>query len=106
VQSLEVGAGGRVLLAFSAAPGEPYETIRRSHHYMSFGERDPETAGISVPIFGTGQRLLGALGIVGPITRVDRAFMEQVRVRLLSIAAEATEALGGNAACLRHAATF
>lgn len=104
VQRLEVGAGGRVLLAFSDAPGEPYEGVRRSHFYMSFGERDPETGGISVPVFGTGQRLLGALGIVGPISRVDRAFMEQVRGRLLSVAAEATEALGGNAAGLRQAA--
>lgn len=104
VQSLEVGAGGRVLLAFSGEPGEPYETIRRTHFYMSFGERDPETGGISVPIFGTGQRLLGALGIVGPISRVDRAFMERVRSHLLSVAAHATEALGGDPAALRHAA--
>jgi DNA-binding IclR family transcriptional regulator len=106
VQSLEVGAGGRVLLAFSDAPGEPYETIRRSHFYMSFGEREPETGGISVPVFGTEQRLVGALGIVGPINRVDRSFMEQVRGRLLSIAAQATEALGGNPASLRRAAAL
>ncbi|PKU26097.1 IclR family transcriptional regulator [Telmatospirillum siberiense] len=106
VQGLELGAGGRVLLAFSGAEGEPYESVRRSHSYMSFGERDPETAGISVPVFGIGQRLQGALGIVGPTSRVDRPFMERVRGRLLAVAAEATEALGGNSASLRHAAAL
>lgn len=106
VQSLTSGAGGRVLLAFSGTGGEPYDTVRRTHFYMSFGERDSETGGISVPVFGVGQKLQGALGIVGPISRVDRVFMEEVRARLLGVAADATEALGGNPASLRHAASL
>jgi DNA-binding IclR family transcriptional regulator len=104
VQGLERGAGGRVLLAFSGAPGEPYDDVRRRHYYMSSGERDPEIGGISVPVFGMQQRLLGALGIVGPISRVDGTFMEQVKERLLLIAGQATEALGGDPTALRHAA--
>jgi DNA-binding IclR family transcriptional regulator len=104
VQGLELGAGGRVLLAFSEAPGEPYDEIRRSHCYMSHGERDPEVAGISVPVFGARQALVGALGIVGPINRVDTAFMTKERARLLLAAAAATEALGGDPLSLRHAA--
>jgi DNA-binding IclR family transcriptional regulator len=104
VQGLELGAGGRVLLAFSGAPGAPYDEIRRTCCYLSHGERDPEVAGISAPVFGIRQALAGALGIVGPITRVDPAFMIKERGRLLLAAAAATEALGGDSQMLRRAA--
>ena len=103
IQSLEKGAGGRVLLAFSGQPEEPYDTIRRCYYYMSLGERDPETAGISAPVFGAEQKLTGALGIVGPVSRVDIPYMKKVKKRLLEAAAQATEALGGDAAPLRQA---
>jgi DNA-binding IclR family transcriptional regulator len=95
---LDRGSGGRVLLAFAGAKGEPYETTRRDHYYISLGERDPETAGISAPVFGSGQLLLGSLTLAGPHSRVDRAFIESTRVPLLRIAARATGALGGDAA--------
>jgi DNA-binding IclR family transcriptional regulator len=104
VQSLNRGAGGRVLLAFSDEPGEPYETVRRTFCYMSLGDRDPETAGISAPVFGSNQRLIGALGIVGPISRVDMPYMKGVKSRLLHAAALATEALGGDPSPLIKAA--
>lgn len=104
VQSLEKGAGGRVLLAFSGQPGSPYDGIRQSFVYISCGERDPETAGISAPVFGAGQSLLGALGIVGPINRLGLAEMEGLRPRLLLAAARATELLGGDSRPLLAAA--
>ncbi len=104
IQSLERGAGGRVLLAFSGEPGDLYDRVRRDCHYISLGERDPETAGISVPVFGPQQRLVGTLGIVGPISRFDLAAMHQVRPSLLRAAAEATHALGGNPGLLERAA--
>jgi DNA-binding IclR family transcriptional regulator len=104
VQSLERGAGGRVLLAFSGQEGALYDDIRRTYSYISCGERDPETSGISAPVFGVQQRLMGAMGIVGPISRLGRSEMEQFRPRLLHFAMLATEALGGNSAPLRSAA--
>jgi DNA-binding IclR family transcriptional regulator len=104
VQSLDRGAGGRVLLAFSGAPGAPYDEVRRRHVYLSIGERDPETAGISAPVFRVGQELVGALGIVGPITRMGIDEMERYRPRLLQFAAQATAALGGDPAPLLAAA--
>ncbi|WP_144107051.1 IclR family transcriptional regulator [Paraburkholderia sp. BCC1886] len=104
VQPLERGAGGRVLLAFSGEPGEPYDTVRRHYVYLSIGERDPETAGISAPVFGVGQELIGALGIVGPAARMGMNEMESYRPRLLQFAARATTALGGDAAPLLQAA--
>ena len=96
VQSLERGAGGRVLLAFSGKAGAPYEEIRRHCTYVSVGERDPETAGVSAPVFGVQQVLLGALGIVGPANRLGRKELEALRPRLLNAAARATDQLGGD----------
>jgi DNA-binding IclR family transcriptional regulator len=104
VQLLERGAGGRVLLAFSGEPGMPYDDVRTHYVYVSMGERDPETSGISAPVFRVGQELVGALGIVGPATRMGIDEMERYRPRLLQSAARATAALGGNPAPLLAAA--
>ena len=104
MQPLEPGAGGRILLAFSGAPGNLYDEIRQAYSYISCGERDPETSGISAPVFGVDQSLLGALGIVGPSNRLGRPDMENLRPRLLRIAARATDLLGGDARPMLSAA--
>jgi DNA-binding IclR family transcriptional regulator len=103
VLPLERGSGGRILLAFGGTKGEPYETIRTEYCYASVGERDSETAGVSVPFFGTGQTLLGALTLAGPRSRIDETFIANARVLLLRIASRATHALGGDASPI-HAA--
>jgi len=104
VQPLDRGAGGRVLLAFSGEEGEPYDAIGKTFCYASFGERDAETSGISAPVFGAQQRLVGALGIVGPTSRMSAVEMERYRPRLLMFAARATNLLGGDSAALIAAA--
>ena len=38
---LELGAPGRVILAFSGEAGEPYEAIRQRGYHLSLGEREP-----------------------------------------------------------------
>lgn len=96
VLPLTAGSGGRVLAAFSGEPGEPYETIRRNNFYISLGERDPETAGISAPVFSTGDVLLGAITLAGPRSRVDEAFLSRMTQPLLTVASNLTEAFGGN----------
>ncbi|MER8513866.1 IclR family transcriptional regulator [Mesorhizobium sp. M1060] len=101
---LLTGSGGRVLAAFSGQPGEPYETIRNACHYLSIGDRDPETAGVSVPVFGPGRVLLGALTLAGPSTRVDTAFLRRMTPDLLEAAARATRAFGEDASMLEQAA--
>lgn len=95
VLPLDKGSGGRVLLAFAGTQGEPYETIRRTGFHMSFGERDPETAGVSAPVFGPAGTLVGVLTLAGPRARVDTTFLERTRDTLLSAARRATRALGG-----------
>jgi DNA-binding IclR family transcriptional regulator len=97
VLPLDRGSGGQILRAFGGAKGKLYETIRKEHCYASVGERDAETAGISVPIFGSGQLLLGALTLAGPRSRVDETFIANARAPLLRVAARATSELGGAA---------
>ena len=100
VLPLLVGSGGRVLAAFSGQQGEPYETIRKTYSYVSIGDRDPQTAGISAPVFGPGRTLLGALTLAGPSTRVDAAFLGRMKAPLLKAAARATRAFGEDASML------
>ena len=98
VLPLDRGSGGRILLAFGAIKGEPYETIRKEYCYASVGERDAETAGVSAPFFGSGQVLLGALTLAGPRSRIDETFIANARALLLRASSRATSALGGDAA--------
>jgi DNA-binding IclR family transcriptional regulator len=97
VLPLQRGAGGRVLLAFSGARGEPYETIRRQLHYVGFGDRSPEVSGLSAPVFGPSEVLVGAMTVSGPTSRVDARFTQRAVPMLLAAAARATRNLGGPA---------
>ncbi len=103
VLPLDRGSGGRVLTAFSGTRGELYERIRRDGYYMSSGERDTETAGISVPVFSAAQPLAGAFTLAGPRSRFDETLMIRMRQTMLEVAVEASETLGGDATPL-HAA--
>jgi DNA-binding IclR family transcriptional regulator len=100
VLPLERGSGGRILLAFGGARGQPYETIRKEYCYASVGERDAETAGVSAPFFGNGQVLLGALTLAGPRSRIDETFIANARAQLLRASSRATKALGGDASSI------
>jgi DNA-binding IclR family transcriptional regulator len=103
VLPLSVGSGGRVLSAFSGEKGEPYDTIRSTFHWLSVGDRDPETAGVSAPVFGPGHTLLGAMTLAGPRSRVDEAFLHRMAGLLLDAAARATRAFGADAHDLEQA---
>ncbi len=106
IQPLDRGAGGRILLAFSGKPGALYDEVRRSFFYISLGERDAETSGISVPVFGAQQALVGALGMVGPISRMGQVEMQQYKSQLLACAADASAMFGADASALRDAANI
>jgi len=100
---LSQGSGGGVLSAFSGMRGGRYEQIRADYVYISRGERDSETAGISAPVFGSGQRLLGSLTISGPRSRIGDK-LDKACLPLLKAAAHATRALGGDPGPLEQAA--
>jgi len=59
-----------------------------------------------VPIFGSGQTLLGALTLAGPRSRIDETFIANARAILLRASARATTALGGDASPIDVALTL
>jgi len=103
VLPLESGSGGRALLAFGGEPGEPFESIRHDFYCISIGERDRETAGVSMPVFGVHDALRGVLTLAGPSSRIDGAFVERHLDALFDCAVRATDALGGDSRALRAA---
>lgn len=61
----------------------------------SGGITDPHVASLAMPVFGTGQRLVGALAVSGPITRLTADRATQVRDQLRDGGLELTKSLGG-----------
>lgn len=99
VLSIDRGASGRVLLAFSGEPGATSDAIRAAGHYVSMGERDPDLAGVAVPVFASGDDLAGALNISGPVRRFqDAEVVAQTLAVLKDEAATLTRRLGGSPA--------
>lgn len=97
---LPLGAFGRVLEAFnnpaSVTPGAAVV-------YVSYAERDPQTAAMAVPVFGEKQRLVGSIGISLPVYRYNEAFVEKAAPEVLREAITVTEALGGDTLLLEQA---
>jgi len=92
---LHLGSPGRVILAFSGEAGEPYETVRRQGFMMSLGERDPEVSSVSAPVYGLNWRLLGALCISGPLSRLTEAVLTQHKDAVLNAASRLSRAMMG-----------
>lgn len=72
-QTLDKGAPGRVLLAYSGEPGEVYEHIRRAGFHSSHSERNTGLASVAFPVFGINYELVGCISVFGPVTRFGRA---------------------------------
>jgi len=85
VLPLNRGAGGRVLLAFSGTKGALYDRIRRDRVAVLSGDRVPELAGVSAPVFGPEGMLVGALTLSMPTPRMNDAFVPIVRVAAESL---------------------
>jgi len=94
--SLQAGASGKVLRAFSKLQDPALAQERNQFWAASSGERDPETASVSVPVFAVGYEFKGALTLSGPAERFNKQQMDAAIAMLLRNAAIATSALGGN----------
>ncbi len=102
VLPLDKGAAGRVLLAYSDEPGEPYESVRRAGHHATFGERDPAVGSVAAPVFGQNHVLVGVVAVTGPIERFTPAAAAK-HVRFLENAtARLTSELGGHMRTVRR----
>jgi DNA-binding IclR family transcriptional regulator len=98
---LNKGAPGRVILAFSGARGEPYESIRERGFHISMGEREAEVSSVAAPVFGVNWRLLGSVCISGPSSRLTKARLEKHAKVVIRAANQLSYALAGS----RSAAT-
>lgn len=92
---LDRGAAGRVILAFDGEKGATHDAIRESCIAVSFGERDPDCAGLACPVFGPGGKCVGALSLSGPKPRFTSDNIKTMTALLLKAATRLTRALGG-----------
>ncbi len=93
---LNLGAPGRVILAFSGEPGEPYETIRKRGYHLSLGEREPEVSSVSAPVFGIQWRLLGSICISGPTSRLSETRLMELAQTIIQSANQLSYAIAGS----------
>lgn len=90
------GAAGHALRAFSGARGERYDRIRQAMFAASYGERDPEIAAFAAPVFGHGNKLVGAVSVSGPRYRIEALGEEKIVPVLFKHAQSLTRTFGGN----------
>ena len=93
---LHAGASGKVLRAFGPPADHAVAEVRERGWAVSYGERDPETASLSAPVFALGQEFKGALTVSGPAERVNKEQVQVIAGMLLKRAAQATQLLGGD----------
>lgn len=69
------------------------------------GATTPHTASLSVPVLGQEQRLVGALTITGPISRLTWDAASRIQSVVLDAASQLSRALGGNLGAVLPAVT-
>ena len=100
---LQYGASGKVLSAFTHPENPLFDDVRAQGWAESFGERDPETSSVSVPVFGIDGVLQGALTLSGPRERFTHKEMQKMLGALFQSAIHATQELGGDFSRLTEA---
>jgi len=93
---LELGAPGRVILAFSGEQGETYEEIRKRGYHLSLGEREPEVSSVAAPIFGVDWKLLGSICISGPTSRLPKTRLLELAQAVMQAANQLSYSLAGS----------
>jgi DNA-binding IclR family transcriptional regulator len=70
------------------------EVIAERGYAVSFEETSPGAAGISVPIFQSGDQLVGSVAIAAPVTRVSEEKLENWKELLLDVSLELSRKMG------------
>lgn len=93
---LDKGAAGHVLVTFDGVDGDRPATAAQLAKLpiSAMGERGPDIAGISAPIFATGQGMVGALALSGPRTRFTPDRVEQMEAAVIETARSLSRELG------------
>ncbi len=98
---LAAGSGGKVLLAWSGdserfpvVPAAELAGIRRRGWAASVAEREAGVASISAPVRQADGRLLGAVCVSGPASRLGQAGCRRLAPAVIASAAELAAAAG------------
>src|ERR687885_1326332 len=91
---MDRSAIGRVLRAFEKWPDDA-AAAEIEVPVFSSGAADPHTAALAIPVFGADSRLIGALAVSGPVTRLTAKRAQEVKPVLHSAGVRLTTALGG-----------
>ncbi|HUB38776.1 MAG TPA: IclR family transcriptional regulator [Streptosporangiaceae bacterium] len=96
---LEVGSGGKVLLAWSpggadhaAVPEAELATVRSRGWAASVAEREPGVASVSAPVLQADGTIAAALCVSGPVSRVGQAPGRRLSGLVVAAAAELSAA--------------
>ena len=88
---MDKSAIAQVLRRYEAGPPGPDDELP----LFTSGVTDPHAAAMAMPVFGSGDVLVGALTISGPISRLTAARADEVKGILLAAAHKLTAACGG-----------
>ena len=91
---LSMGSSGQVLDAYSMREGKQATNIRKAGYYLSLGERDPDVAGLSVPVLGLEGELLGAVSLSGLRVRFSESVVDDYRAAVLDAAHQIRAEIG------------
>lgn len=103
---LEVGAAGRVLLAFQDQDSVDdmylnvnissleYKKIREQGYIISEGEREVGVSALAVPIFNFTNKIIATLALSGPSIRLDEKTLNQIAIDLKDISDKISKELG------------
>ena len=91
---LSIGSSGQVLDAYSIRQGKQANNIRKSGYYLSLGERDPDVAGLSVPVLGLEDELLGAVSLSGLRVRFNETTVDAYRAAVFDAARQIRAEIG------------
>ena len=84
INPLNLGSSGKVLEAFVNPKTSQSKIIQDQGYYISYGERDPDIAGITVPILGRDSELIGVISLSGLISRFTDENIESFLEALIS----------------------
>lgn len=99
--SLEHGAAGKIIQAFSDGPAQlplaRLQALRKARYAISVGERDAESAAISCPVFNATGQFVCAISLGIPRYRFDDTVLNAHLPKLMAAGARLTGDLGGEA---------
>ncbi len=92
---LDKGSGGHVVSFATGKPTPFASEIASEYVVATSGERDPDVASVSAPVYGPNNEFLGALTLAGILSRFEPQ-VPQFKVIVRQAAAAVTKQLGGN----------